>query len=82
MNFGITNIDPTTVQEGGSIIFIVSFFEESLVLDDDFVVEFSVKLLYGDTGGNATSKQQLQCFSNFLIICKTCLIGLAILCVR
>ena len=58
MNFGIIDGGPPvrSVEEGSAITFTVGFLDDGLQLDDDFVVAFSVKILYADSKGSATSK--------------------------
>ena len=61
VEFGIRGgLTMQSVQEGSNITISVGFLGNigELLLDDDFVVGFAVKLLYEDnspTGGNATS---------------------------
>ena len=58
MNFGIIGEGPSvrSVEEGSAITFTVGFLDSTIQLDDDFVVGFSVKIIFAGTDGSATSK--------------------------
>lgn len=48
------------IMEGESITFTVGFIKDDVLLDDDFIMGYSVSILLSDNNeefGNATSKQ-------------------------
>ena len=59
VNFGIIDGSSSviSIDEGSAITFTVGFLDDTLQLDDDFVVGFSVKILYADPDRTATSKK-------------------------